>query len=156
MTCMLNGVFYSCFIQWNTVFNILKIVESSSLTYLKKSDKDIYEHLTYFPSETYDLRIFIKCFETLCHVSVTYTGHGVLTLVTVTWVCMCPHVRISTCISYLKFGVAGSWLGIFYLNELAYIGLMWTSLYLCYSKWTGLKILGPILGCIFGPWDLLY
>lgn len=61
---MLSGLFYS-FVQRNEVLNIFKIVESFSLTLLRESDKNIYKHLTYFPSVTYDLRVFVRCFETI-------------------------------------------------------------------------------------------
>lgn len=62
---MLSGLFFYSFMQRNEVVNIFKIVESFSLTLLRESDKNIYKHLTYCPSVTYDPRVFVRCFETI-------------------------------------------------------------------------------------------
>lgn len=90
--------------HWIILLNLLK--EILFVSYLKEYT---YKHLIYL-SETCDLRIFIKCFETPYDMPLAYTDHEDLALTTVTWVCMRPHVFI-TCI-ILPIWCVGTWEGV--------------------------------------------
>lgn len=79
---------------------------------LQESDKDTHKYLSYFPSETYHLRVFERCFETIGDKYLSCTDHEDLILHNSNVVYMCPNVFIS--ISHWRFGVIRTWVESFY------------------------------------------